>query len=79
MSENELRELADKAKFIVSGYAFSAIENNLIEIVNLEHPEGVMIINSSGELIETNMDEIEQKIVLELSGKNLQFMEVADA
>lgn len=75
MSEKEVQSVADKAKIIVSGYAFLLREDGLISILNLEHPSSAMVINSDAEIIETNMDSIEQKIVLELCSKNLQFME----
>ena len=76
MSEKELQAIAEKANFIVSGYAFSKREDGFISILNLEHPDSAMVINNDLEIIETNMDGIEQKIVLDLSRKNLQFMEV---
>ena len=38
-----------------------------------------MVINDRCEIIETNMDEIEQNIVLELARKNIQFMEEDNA
>lgn len=75
MPEKELQSIAEKAKFIVSGYAFSKREGNLISILNLEHPDCAMVVNSTGEIIETNMDKIEQHIVLDLCQRNLQFME----
>lgn len=75
MSEKEVQSVADKAKIIVSGYAFLLREDGFISILNLEHPSSAMVINSDAEIIETNMDSIEQKIVLELCSKNLQFME----
>ena len=75
MSENEVLEIADKAKIIVNGYAFSELENDLISILNLYHPDCAMVVRRDGEIIETNMDPIEQRIVSELCRKNLQFME----
>lgn len=75
MLEYELRKIADEAKIIVCGYAFSYREDGYISILNLDHPESAMVINNAGELIETNMDQIEQQIVLKLCRKNLQFME----
>lgn len=75
MSEKEVQSVADKAKIIVSGYAFLLREDGFISILNLEHPSSAMVINSDAIIIETNMDSIEQKIVLELCSKNLQFME----
>lgn len=75
MSEKDVQAVADKAKIIVSGYAFLNREDGFISILNLDHPSSAMVINSDAEIIETNMDSIEQKIVLELCNKNLQFME----
>lgn len=75
MSEKEVQAVADKAKIIVSGYAFLHREDGFISILNLDHPSSAMVINRDAEIIETNMDSIEQKIVLELCNKNLQFME----
>ena len=75
MPEKELNRIAEDARFIVNGYAFSEIENGFVSILNLEHPESAMIVNRAGDIIETNMDQIEQKIVLDLCRRNLQFME----
>lgn len=75
MSDKQIQEIAEMAKIIVSGYAFSIMENGFISILNLEDPSSAMVVNSDAEIIETNMDDIEQKIVLELCAKNLQFME----
>ena len=76
MPENELNAIAENANFIVNGYAFTKREDNFVSILNLEHPECAMVVNIEGEMIETNMDEIEQKIVLDLCRRNLQFLEV---
>ncbi len=76
MCKKELDRIAENARLIVSGYAFTESDTDRISILNLNHPESAMIINRSGEIIETNMDQIEQKIVLDLCKKNLQFMEV---
>ena len=75
MPENEISKVADKAKMIVNGYAFSELEDGLIGILNLNHPDCAMVVKRDGEIIETNMDPIEQQIVMELCHKNLQFME----
>ena len=75
MSEKEIEKIVENAKVIVNGYAFSRREDGFIDVVNIEYPDSVMVIRDNCELIATNMDEIEQKIVLELSHKNLQFME----
>ena len=58
------------------GYAFLQREDGFVSILNLNHPDCAMVINKNCDVIETNMDPIEQQIVLEICRKNLQFMEV---
>ena len=79
MTEKELSEIADKAALIVKGYAFTAGERGLVSILNLFHPDCAMVVNDECEIIATNMDEIEQGIVLDLFKRNLQFLEVQHA
>lgn len=40
--------------------AFKNTDTGFISILNLEPPEHTMVVNTSGEMIETNMDVIEQ-------------------
>ena len=75
MREEEISFIADSANIIVCGYAFTKREDGFISILNLQHPDSAMVINNKGEIIETNMEKIEQKIVLDLCKRNLQFME----
>jgi hypothetical protein len=79
MLKNEFDKIKDSAKLIVSGYAFLPREDGFVGILNLEHPDCALVINKDFEIIETNMDEIEQKIVMELARKNLEFLEGEDA
>ena len=79
MSEKEVEIIADNAKFVVSGYAFTRREDGFISILNLNHPDCAMVVNYDNEIIETNMDPIEQHIVLDICRRNLQFMEEEDA
>ena len=79
MPDSELQKIADEADFIVNGYAFTSRSDGFVSILNLEHPDCAIVINKSLEIIETNMDEIEQTIVLELAKKNLQFLEDSNA
>ena len=74
MQKERLQEIADRAYFIVNGYAFTETENGFVSILNLEHPECAMVTDLQGQLIETNMDEIETQIVLDLCKRNLQFL-----
>ncbi len=79
MPEKEIKEIADKAKIIVNGYAFSKRDDGFISILNLEHPDCAIVIDKNLEIIETNMDEIEQGIVLSLARRNLPFLEEDNA
>lgn len=76
LSEQEVLRAAEDAKLIVCGYAFTALEDGLVRILDLKHPDCFMIVNSEAEIFETNMAPIEQRIVLELCRRNLQFMDV---
>ncbi len=78
MHKLELKKIADDAKLIVSGYAFLLRDDGFIGILNLEHPDCAIVINKDCEIIETNMDEIEQGIVLSLARKNLQFLNLEE-
>ncbi|MBQ6342464.1 MAG: hypothetical protein IJI41_05020 [Anaerolineaceae bacterium] len=75
MTEARLMSIAEEANVIVNGYALTLREDGFISILNLYHPDCAMVINKDCEIIETNMDPIEQQIVLELCSRNLQFIE----
>ena len=75
MPEKELQKIAENAKIIVNGYAFSKRDDGFISILNLDHPDCAMVISKELEIIETNMHEIEQEIVLSLAKRNLSFLE----
>ena len=74
MSDTKIREIADKADMIIRGYAFTR-EDALIRILNLNDRESSMVITSDGTMIETNMDEIEQALVLDIWQKDSKYME----
>lgn len=59
MNENERIAIAESANMIVGGYAFSLTEDNFIRIVDLHAPFHALVINKNGEVLETNMDDIE--------------------
>ena len=56
MPEKELQKIAENAKIIVNGYAFSKRDDGFISILNLDHPDCAMVISNESEIIETNMD-----------------------
>ena len=51
MPEKELQRIADNAKFIVNGYAFTEREDGLVSILNLDHSECAMVVIKEGVLI----------------------------
>ena len=58
----DIMQVADKADMIINGYAFTK-ENNLIRVLNLNHPERAVMMDKSGDVLETSMDDIEIQIV----------------
>ncbi|MBR4791694.1 MAG: hypothetical protein IK024_12450 [Treponema sp.] len=78
MPENQLNEIAEKADMIIRNYAFTR-KDNVISILNLKNPEHAMVISPDGTMLETNMDEIEQVIVLNIWKNDAEYMESANA
>lgn len=74
MPEEMLREIADKADMIIRGYAFTR-EDEWIRVFNLNDRESSMVMLPDGTMFETNMDEIEQALVMDIWGKNAKYME----
>lgn len=74
MSEQEIQAIADAADMIVKWYAFTR-KNGNISVLNLKHPDHAMVISKNGKMLETNMDPIEQTIVLKIWERDSQYME----
>lgn len=75
---DKIKEIADKADMIVNGYAFTR-ENNQIRILNLNDLEKALVISEDGKVLETTMDDIEIRIVLDYWNSDCEFMENEDA
>ena len=75
---DKIREIADKADMIVNGYAFTR-EKNQIRILNLNNPDKALVISEDGKVLETTMDDIEIRIVLDYWDSDREFMEDEDA
>ena len=75
---DKLNEIADKADMIVNGYAFTK-EGSQIRILNLNNPEKALVISDDGKVLETTMDDIEIRIVLDYWDNNREFMEDINA
>lgn len=70
----DIKRIADEADMIVNGYAFIKAPEGY-KILNLNKPISAAVVNSSGEILETTMDDIELQIVSEYYDKNRRFME----
>ncbi|MBQ0064120.1 MAG: toxin-antitoxin system, toxin component [Prevotella sp.] len=73
MSNSDLKNIIDKACFIVGGYVFSRKENN-IEIVSIASPNHVLLMSLNGGVLESSMDDIELTIVQEYWIKNKKYL-----
>ena len=75
---NKLKAIADSAEMIINGYAFVRDENN-IKVVNLNSPDKALLMDYTGDVLETSMNDIEIDIVLDYYHRNKKYMEVAYA
>ena len=69
----DVQKLADAAEVIVQGYAFID-RGEGVTVINLHKPDHAAYFYNN-ELVETNMDDIENQIVLDYYLNNKQFME----
>ena len=75
---DKIREIADKADMIVNGYAFTR-ENGRIRVLNLNNLDKALVLSEDGKVLETTMDDIEIRIVLDYWNSDREFMEDEDA
>lgn len=75
MTDNELSAIIDSASMIVDGYAFSQIGEDNIRCVGINKPHHAVIMRQDGEVLETNMDDVELDIVGEYWQRNKKYME----
>ena len=71
---SKLQDIADNADVIVNGYAFTKSDDRIF-VLNLNKPDRAAVLRSSGEVLETSMDDIELSIVTEYLQRNLKYME----
>lgn len=68
-----IKNIADQADMIINGYAFTRQEK-YIRVLNLNYLNHAAVIYDD-KIIETNMDDIENQIVLDYYNNNKQFLE----
>lgn len=76
MTLSEIKAIADHADMIVNGYAFTSCELGF-KVINLNNPESAAVLSNQGELIETNMDDIELGIARDYYLRNSKLLGVA--
>lgn len=70
----DIKNIADKADFIVNGYAFTHVDDS-IHVLNLNCPDKAVVFSVNGEVMETTMDDIELSIASRYLQQNLKYME----
>ena len=68
-----IKDIADKADMIINGYAFTK-DDKSVRVLNLNCINHAAVILND-RIVETNMDDIENEIVMEYYTRNKQFME----
>lgn len=75
MSEDKAMAIAEAADLVLNGYAVTRDSGNF-RVVNL-HSGKAAYIMASGELSETNMDEVESDIACRIVAENRRYIEAA--
>lgn len=70
MSEDQLIQVANDADIIVNGYAFTR-DGERFRVLNLNNPDRAAVVSVAGEVLETDMDDIELRIVLDYLARNI--------
>lgn len=70
----DFMKVADQADMIINGYAFTK-ENELIRVLNLNNTDKSVVVDKTGKVLETSMDDIEIQIVINYLNNNQEFME----
>ena len=70
----DVMRVADNADMIINGYAFTKADKN-VRVLNLNNPEKAVMIDETGDVLETSMDDIEIQIVRTYWEKNKDLME----
>lgn len=74
MNDNDIIKIIESAAMIVCGYAFQQMSDGNIRIVGLKYPNHASVIRPNGEILETNMDDVEVDIVLGYWKHNQKYM-----
>ena len=72
MSEEKAIAIAENADLVLNGYAVTRDDGNF-RVVNLKTGKAAYIV-ASGELSETNMDEVESAIAVRIVSENRKYI-----
>lgn len=75
----DIEDIASKASMIINGYAFTREDDGRVRVVNLVPPMTAAVLDPSGRVLETSMDDLELGIVLAYYRNNQEFLEVKHA
>lgn len=70
----DIEKIAEQADMIVNGYAFTKNEDK-IRVLYLSKPFHAVMLSIDGEVLETNMNDIELNIVKKYYERNRKYME----
>lgn len=75
MDEDKARAIAENSDLVLNGYAVTLDAGNF-RVVNLKTGKAAYIM-ASGELSETNMDEVESAIAMRIVSENRKYITAA--
>ncbi len=78
IDNSKLQQIIESAVMIIGGYAFIPIADNNIRVIALHGECHACIITEDGEVLETNMDDIELAIVDKYWNRNKQLLKEED-
>jgi hypothetical protein len=69
-----IKAIADNADIIVNGYAFTR-KDDRFHVLNLNNPCKAVVFGTSGDVLETTMDDIELSIASRYLQNNMKYIE----
>jgi hypothetical protein len=63
MSEQQLKEIADKADMIIANYSFTVTENGNVKILYLSDPNQACVLDKDGDMVMSSMDDARLALV----------------
>ncbi len=74
ISQTDLKHIIETADMVVNGFAFSIMKDGNVTAVYLRGENHASIMDSKGEVIETNMDDVELDIMKQYWMRNSKYV-----